>query len=91
MKFIKTCYGEWVNPAHVKHFGLKSRNDGGTDYLVVVADGITITVFKYEKPPEMTLQEWFDTGQDALSKQARAKACAWLAELVAKLNKENDQ
>ena len=26
MNYIKTCYGEWINPALVKHFGIEFEN-----------------------------------------------------------------
>lgn len=98
MKCIKTCYGEWVNPALVKHFGIKYKDDGSKEYWLAVADGVTLEIFEIELPPcedniwhEDTAEnrakqaEWHKA-HDLKRRQARAKACAWLAELVAKID-----
>lgn len=105
MKFIKTCYGEWINPALVKHFGIdcKKLSDDTTAYRVL-ADGVPLKIFPYEfryvevgrdiyglgvKKSRWEIAPDCDT--EAILKNTRTKACAWLAEFVAKLNKDDDQ
>lgn len=97
MKFIKTCYGEWINPALVKHFGIKSTDEDTKNFFAITADGITLHVIEYTLPTvdwgdeteegKKLQKEWYSK-RKALYQENRAKACAWLASLIAKLNAE---
>ena len=101
MNYIKTCYGEWINPALVKHFGIEFENGSNKNCWLAVADGVVIQKFEIEDPPydkniwkvnrydetdeDRAKQKEWEKARDINRQQARAKACAWLAELVANL------
>lgn len=53
MKPIKTCYGEWVNPALVQYFSVRYVDDGkGGVSVDVRADGATLQTFPVDEPPD---------------------------------------
>ena len=53
MKPIKTCYGEWVNPALVKYFSVHYVANGkGGVFVDVRADGATLQTFTVDEPPD---------------------------------------
>lgn len=48
MKFIKTYYGGYINPALVKHFHVSYGERHGLEFAVIKADEVPLAFFDVE-------------------------------------------
>lgn len=90
MKFIRTCFGEWVNPAQVKHFNIRQLNRyNGAEYVAVRADEVTLRDFDIEAvPDDVTNAKSRESAYAANRRRARAAAIDWLDNLMEGLGNE---
>ena len=106
MKFIKTCYGEWINPALIKHFEINHKDnfDGKTHSFVVTADGITLAVFVFDIPKGQYEIDWRSTKEEDkqlqeewkkslknISCENRDRTQAWLDKFIAELELKTEK